>query len=100
MSACNCTGKCNRVLGCGCGGVLTLTAGPSVEPEPSRTVPDAPQWKQIVAGNIVIAQGWECPRCKLILGPHVSSCSCQKLTVLRDGNTTTMPLYGTFTGQE
>lgn len=57
----------------------TRTDGPPVEPEPERTVSDEqpPQWRQIRAGNLVIAQGWECPRCKVIHAPFVHMCNCQ-----------------------
>lgn len=66
-----------------------------VEPEPSRTA--EPQWKVIRAGGIVIAQGWECPRCGLINAPHTSHCSCRPMPRPQEG-ATTLPQWGTFTG--
>lgn len=63
------------------------TAGPSVEPEPSRTVPDDPApkddplWPE--SDRIVPVQlGWQCPRCGQCYAPFVSRCEvCVPRTV-------------------
>jgi hypothetical protein len=123
MSACNCDGKCNRVLGCVCGGVLsvsampwlsvtpyqepsvtdwpfvttTTTGGASVEPEPSRTVPK-PHDDPRNPSPSPLAGSWQCPGCLTIYAYWVSKCECQKRKPVVTG-ATTLPLYGTFTGQ-
>ena len=37
-----------------------------------------PKNKTIKAGNIIVANGWECPNCKLINSYNRTKCSCSK----------------------
>ena len=49
------------------------TAGPSVEPKPSRTAEH--EW--IIPGGLIAApiqQGWECPKCERVYAPSVAMC--------------------------
>lgn len=78
MTACNCTGACRD--GGGCNGGYTPRIGEYCRDQQLQkfsTVTAIPQWEQIVVNGLVIAQGWECPRCHLINAPHVNSCNCQ-----------------------
>lgn len=117
MSACFCTGICQRTGMCGGQQItgnwpphqwvpepyvkLPNTAGPAVEPEPSRTVPDklpTNEAKPLHSG------AWQCPACHTWYAYWVSKCECQKkpeniIGTLRIGETTTLPPYGSFTSE-